>query len=116
MTSGPSSNPPPYSAAYTAEFAGQLESREFRSIAAVIREKCALILGDPYGACRSERLRHELSGKRSAQVDRGVRLIYTICEECRRLGDEERNQLDCCLAETCDLTRVTFLTITRHYR
>src|SRR3990172_13419749 len=116
MTSGPSSNPPPYSPAYTAEFAGQLESREFRSIAAVIREKCALILGDPYGACRSERLKHELSGKRSAQVDRSVRLIYTICEECRQLGDQERNKLDCCPAETADLARVTFLTITRHYR
>lgn len=85
-------------------------------MAAVIRQKCVLILADPHRACRSERLRHELSGKRSAHVDQAVRLIYTICEECRNLGDEERNQLQCCLAESCDLTRVTFLTITRHYK
>jgi len=85
-------------------------------MAAVIREKCTLILAHPYEACRSERLKHEWSGKRSGHVDRAVPLIYTICEECRKLGDQELNNLDCCLAESPELTRLTFLTITRHYR
>ena len=109
-------SPQPYSAAYTHEFAEQLASREFRSLAALVKEKCDLIVAEPYTACRSERLRFDFSGKRSGQVGRGVRLIYTICEECRDQGDQQRNDLECCAAEECDLTRVTFLTITRHYR
>lgn len=115
MTSGRRSSPQPRNPAYTAEFIHALESPEFRSLARLIKQKCYLLLADPYGACKSERLKFDYAGKRSARVNKSVRLIYTICEECRAVGDEERNALECCLAEDCDLSRVTFLTITRHY-
>jgi Txe/YoeB family toxin of Txe-Axe toxin-antitoxin module len=114
--SGSASNPPLYRGVYAQEFSDQLVSRDFRSKASQIQQKCKQILQAPYTACRSERLKHESRGQRSAQIDRLLRVIYTICEECRTQGDMEFNQLDCCAEEDADLTRVTFLTITKHYR
>ena len=83
----------------------QLESRRYRSRRARIEARIDELLKEPLLAARSERLRHEFAGLRSARVADATRLIYRVCQECRQLGEQERLPLDCCLSSaTVDRT------------
>lgn len=64
----------------------------------------------------AERLMYRHVGLRSAEMFAGVRLIYRLCEECRKLGEGSgRWALDCCArAHTLDRT-VNILCLSDHY-
>ncbi len=69
-----------------------------------------------YMAARSERLRHDYSGLRSAVLVGQWRLIFKVCEECRHDQMQERNPLDCCRNEICLPDRmVNIIDISNHY-
>ena len=75
-----------------------------------------LLAQSPYQAAGSERLRHDFSGLRSAVLVNQWRLIFKVCEECRREGLRDRNPLDCCQNEfpTADRT-VNVVEVSDHY-
>jgi Txe/YoeB family toxin of Txe-Axe toxin-antitoxin module len=96
-------------------FLDQLDERRYRRDREAILRRVEELLKDPYQAARAERLRHEFAGLSSARILGGTRLIYRICEECRRLGDQVRRPLDCCLTgDTPDAT-VNILCLSEHY-
>ena len=75
-----------------------------------------LLAEDPYSAAQSERLRHDYSGLRSAVLLAQWRLIFKVCEECKREGLQERNPLDCCRDEIVLPDRtVNIIDISDHY-
>ena len=93
----------------------QLESRRYRAQAVRIESRVAELLKNPFHAARSERLRHELAGLRSARVVDAARLIFRICQERRQLKEQRRLPLDCCLDNsTGDLT-VNLPCLSEHY-
>ena len=53
----------------------------------------------PYSAAGSHRLQWDLSGLRAADLVGPWRLIFKVCEECRKENLQERNPLDCCRGE-----------------
>ena len=75
-----------------------------------------LLAQSPYQAAGSERLRHDFSGLRSAVLLNQWRLIFKVCEECRREGLRDHNPLDCCRNEfpTADRT-VNVVEVSDHY-
>ena len=75
-----------------------------------------LLTQDPYGAARSEQLRHDFAGLRSAVLLDQWRLIFKVCEECLRNQMQESNPLDCCRneIELPDRT-VNIIDISNHY-
>lgn len=80
-----------------------------------IERKILLIRTAPTAACKSERLKWDFSGKRSARLDRRHRIIYTICEECYQQGDQGRNLMDCPGCEDVSAQTVNFLDITDYH-
>lgn len=93
----------------------QFEAPRYRTLRRRIESRIAELLKDPYRAARAERLRHEYAGLRSARMVNATRLIYRLCEECRRLGDQSRRPLDCCRdGVTADRT-VNLLCLSEHY-
>ena len=58
---------------------------KYRSLYARVQKK-AVLLQDPYHACKSELLRGNKRGLRSAHFDQDLRYIYAVCEECQRQG------------------------------
>lgn len=100
---------------YSEQFKEKLDSKEFRSLRGRIYAKCALLRQSPYGAAHSERLRYDLSGKRSARVDKRVRLIFTVCEECIR-EHLWPNRNNCCDDPSVrNPNTIVFLDIWSHY-
>lgn len=86
--------------------------RRYASIRRRIDNKLARILADPYQntevlADRSGR--RNLRGCRSAPVGRNFRIIFVICEECRRIPDCEF-----CFCEGLPEKAVVFLTVGPH--
>ena len=75
------------------------------------------LLRDPYSMARSEPLRHNEAGLRSAgRQSSGTRIIFKICQECRLRGEGERWPLDCCVgAATTDDRTVNILCLSDHY-
>jgi Txe/YoeB family toxin of Txe-Axe toxin-antitoxin module len=67
--------------AYTIEFRKQVE--KYRSMSKHIKRKVILLLEDPYRNCKSEPLRHQLKGLRSARLTQNLRIIFAICEEAK---------------------------------
>lgn len=100
-----------YEARYSATFLEKKASKAFRGLQDAIRKKCNLILQAPYGACKSERLKYEYQGKRSGRLKGTYRIIYTICEECYKAGDQEQNLMDCPNCPEVPLKTVNFLDI-----
>lgn len=71
---------------------------------------------EPYTAARSERLRHDYSGLRSAVLIDQWRLIFKVCEECRHQRLQKRNPLDCCQNEIALPDRtINIIYISNHY-
>ena len=54
----------------------------------------------PYTAAGSHPLRWDLSGLRAADLVGGWRLIFKVCEECRKQEMQKSSPLDCCRGET----------------
>ena len=99
-----------YLARVTATFQGKLEAA-LAPRQTLIRDKMNMILLAPRMACKSERLRWQFAGKRSAHIDRRWRIIYAICEECYQQGDQGRNLMDCPECEQVPSETVNFLDI-----
>lgn len=100
---------------YSTTYLDQLVSRRFRAERARIDKRLQKLLEAPADAAGAERLRHQFLGFRSAEVFAGVRLIYRLCGECRRLDDIGSNPLPCCsTGETEDRT-VNILCLSEHY-
>jgi mRNA-degrading endonuclease YafQ of YafQ-DinJ toxin-antitoxin module len=102
---------PQYEARYSEEFDKKKESKALRAHQDNLRRTCEKLLVNPYGAADSHRLKYDFAGLRAATVFGSLRVIFKVCEECRKLGDSGLNPLDCCeSASTSDLT-ITFLDI-----
>jgi Txe/YoeB family toxin of Txe-Axe toxin-antitoxin module len=104
-----------YEAQYSDTFFRKKNGLQFRHIVKKIEEKCNMIREAPYTACRSERLRGDLRGKRSGQIDRRLRLIYMVCEECINRNDYRHNHKDCPDCTKIPLKRIRFIDITDYH-
>ena len=93
----------------------QLRTRRFRGLRDRIESRIVELLKDPYRAARAERLRYQYAGLRSAHVMDATRLIYRLCEECRRLGDQSRRPLHCCRDDATADRTVNLLCLSEHY-
>jgi len=101
-----------YEAEYTPLF--DRNARRYRSLRKQIRQKTARTLQDPYQG--TERLGKtpggmDLSGCRSVRVTRNFRIIFVICEECRRVPECEF-----CFCEGLPGETVIFITVGPHER
>jgi len=99
-----------YSDAYFKIFVKNYE--KFGSLQSRIDKKCGKVLKDPYTG--TELLADatyglNLKGCRSIRVDRNVRIIFVVCEECRRFKDSEY-----CFCEDLPDKAVVFLTVNTH--
>ena len=101
---------------YSESFGEQKKSPRFRNLAKAMESKCKLILQAPYSACKSEPLKYEWARKRSGHLTEQLRIIYKICEECRKRGEEEPNHMVACLpCEGVPDDTVNFLTIVDYH-
>ena len=95
----------------------QLQDRQYRRRVDEFESLIERLLRDPYSMARSEQLRHNEAGLRSAGRQSGAtRIIFKICEECRVRGEGDRWPLDCC--ENAALTgarTVNILCLSEHY-
>jgi len=101
-----------YQAAFEELFGSNL--KRYVSLRVRIQKRVDQILADPYQA--TERLGRakdglDLRGCRSARVGRNYRIIFVICEECRRVPN-------ClyCFCEGRAAQTVVFLTVGPHDR
>lgn len=94
----------------------QLDDRRYRARRREIERRIDLLRQDPYRAAHAERLKHDFAGLRSARLFGGVRVIYRICEECRRLGEQRRSPLDCCFSGATPDRTINLLCLSEHYR
>lgn len=100
---------PEYIAVYSPDFPRVL--RKYSAIKKSIQKKIQQILKDPLGP-QTEPLAFDLVGLRSAAVKKSFRLLFAVCEECRRLGHQAENNCFGC-SEMPDNT-VYFFTISPH--
>jgi mRNA-degrading endonuclease YafQ of YafQ-DinJ toxin-antitoxin module len=101
-----------YEAVYEKQFVRNL--RRYSSIRKNIKQRVQRILSDPYQnteALADASGKLNLRGCRSAWVDRNFRIIFVICEECRRIPDCEY-----CFCEGLTDKTVVFLTVGPHDR
>lgn len=101
-----------YADFYEAQFVENL--RLYSAVRRQIKRRVERILVNPY---ENTEFLGDISGKlnlrgcRSARVDRNFRVIYVVCEECRRIGD-----CQFCFCEGLDDKTVVFLTVGPHDR
>ena len=101
-----------YQAEYTPLFEKNL--KRYHSMRRQIRQKTERILQDPYTG--TERLGNipggkDLRGCRSIRITRNFRIIFVICEECRRVPE-----CRFCFCEGLPNETVVFLTVGPHER
>lgn len=101
-----------YQAVYEDRFARNLA--RYSNLRQRIRRRVEQIQANPYD--RTERLGRvsgglDLRGCRSARVGRNFRIIFVICEECRRIADCQY-----CFCEGREEETVVFLTVGPHDR
>ena len=101
-----------YQAIYESRFVRNLA--RYSNLRQRIQRRVEQILENPYA--RTERLGQvgsglDLRGCRSARVDRNFRMIFVICEECRRVKDCQY-----CFCEGKNDETVVFLTVGPHDR
>ncbi|MDY6790839.1 MAG: hypothetical protein SWH54_06175 [Thermodesulfobacteriota bacterium] len=99
-----------YQAVYEDLFVRNL--RRYASIRKAIRRLVERVLEDPY--MNTEALgdisnRLNLTGCRSARIDRNFRIIFVICEECKNINDCEY-----CFCDNLPDKTVVFLTFGPH--
>lgn len=105
-------DPPPYREGWGPRFAKAY--RRYKSLQHLIDRRMAEVLADPYAG--SERLGKvpggiDLRGCRSVRVTRNFRIVFVICEECRRVP-----QCRFCFCEGLPDKTVVFLTVGPHER
>lgn len=73
---------------YKAEFADNVKKHAHLRIR--IEKKCLSIVEDPYHNTEplEDRGGVQLKGIRSKRIDRNFRILFAICEECRRIFTE----------------------------
>ena len=101
-----------YKPYFTKEFKNRIQ--KYQSLKKQIANKIRQLLKDPYRAAKSEQLVGNLKGLRSARVTRSIRIIFAICEECRKNSNEELVE---CSSELCERMAddvVIFLTFDVH--
>jgi Txe/YoeB family toxin of Txe-Axe toxin-antitoxin module len=86
--------------------------RQYRSLRSRIDQVVQDILADPYH--RTEQLGLQLGGLdlrgcRSARVDRNFRIIFVVCEECRRIP-----ACQYCFCEDLPDNTIIFLSVGPH--
>ena len=101
-----------YDAVYEEQFTQNL--RRYAALRSQIKRRVDRVLGDPYAG--TEFLSDiggtlDLRGCRSAPVGRSFRIIFVVCEECRRVPECQY----CFCAGLLDNT-VVFLTVGPHDR
>jgi len=101
-----------YKPFFTKEFKDRLQ--KYQNFKKQIANKVRLLSRDPYRSAKSEQLVGNLKGLRSARVTRSMRIIYAICEECRRLENEELVGCSSQLCEQMDNKVIIFLTFDVH--
>ena len=84
---------PEYQAAFSADIE-KLLKKKYATVKPSVQRKVDQILQDPLQ--QTEPLRHGLVGLRSAPVRKNYILILAVCEECRRLGHEAKNNCPDC--------------------
>jgi mRNA-degrading endonuclease RelE of RelBE toxin-antitoxin system len=98
-----------YQPAYTSRFDKRYET--FRSLHSRIAEVVAQVIADPYAG--TERLgkkgKLNLKGCRSAHVGMNFRIIFVICDECRK-----EPECEYCFCEGLSDQTVVFLTVGPH--
>ncbi len=98
-----------YEPIYTSRFNRHYQA--FHSMRVRIEKVVAQIIDDPYS--RSERLKFKggfnLKGCRSARVGRNFRIIFVVCEECRK-----EPECEYCYCENLPDQTVIFLTVGPH--
>lgn len=99
-----------YQAAYEKRFVKNLA--RYGSLRQQIRRCVDRVIDNPYAQTEflgdaSGKL--NLKGCRSARIDRQFRIIFVICEECRRIP-----QCEYCLCEHHSDTTIVFLTVGPH--
>ncbi len=101
-----------YQDQYEQQFVENLQ--RYAAMRAQIKRRVARILSAPY---ENTEFLGDISGKlnlrgcRSARVDRSFRIIYVICEECRKIND-----CQFCFCDELDDKTVVFLTVGPHER
>ena len=93
----------------------QLGERRYRARTREIERRVSVLLRDPYNAANAERLKHHYAGLRSARIFDATRLIYRLCEECRRLAEQDSLSLDCCLDAHTPTRTLNILCLSEHY-
>jgi mRNA-degrading endonuclease RelE of RelBE toxin-antitoxin system len=86
---------PAYKAAFTKHFERSLKSETKRDnlLKERIEQAIQEMMIEPYKD--SELLHDEYSGKRRTYVGKH-RILYAVCEECRKLGHEKHNRCQDC--------------------
>ena len=99
-----------YQRQYTPRFVKNLS--RFQNMRARIKKRIDALAQDPYQ--NTERLGNasdglNLLGCRSARIGRNLRILFVVCEECRR-------EPECayCLCDDLDAQTIVFLTINTH--
>ncbi len=101
-----------YNAVYEERFKRNL--RRYAALRSRIKRRVERVLSDPFA--NTELLsaaggKLNLRGCRSARIDRNFRIIFVICEECRRVPECEY-----CFCEGLSDNTVVFLTVGPHDR
>lgn len=99
-----------YKGVYEERFVRNL--RRYSSIRKNIKRRVERVLSDPYQnteALADASGKLNLRGCRSARIDRNFRIIFVICEECRKIPECEY-----CFCDGLDDKTVVFLTVGPH--
>ena len=102
-----SNSSPTYEPLFTTKFERIIRSKKRRDVALVEAAKKGVkrIVDSPYS--HNGWLKGNLRGKHKKYVGRDYRIVYAICEECRRLGHAQVNRCEFC-DEATDKTVVFF--------
>lgn len=99
-----------FGAVYEKLFVSNL--KKYSSLKDRIRKKAEKLLENPYyntEALADDRRKLNLSGCRSARIDRNFRIIFVICEECRAVP-----YCEFCFCDNLPGNTVVFLTVGPH--
>ena len=98
-----------YQGSYTARFSKRYIA--YRSLTSRIKEVVTEVLTNPYAGTEKlgKKGKLNLKGSRSARVGMNFRIIFVICEECRR-----EPECEYCFCEGLPDQTVVFLTVGPH--
>lgn len=95
--------------AYFASYFKDLISGKFAGIKKFVETKVKLIIKKPFSG---EALKHDLDGLRSEKVKGNFIIVYSICKECRRKGNDQI--FKCHICEETDDNSIVFICVGPH--